>query len=154
VDNRRLQVVFNSCTRYVFNLRRFDHLSTHRDELLGMPLFTFYESRVLFIFFKLILTRRPTLIFVDVRNARSVRTSNYIFPSICPGALVVVRGIRLWNQLTLPIKDFFKEFNFEESNENRIKLLMEVILVHNLKGKKIALSVDSFEKTSIFFYAV
>jgi hypothetical protein len=80
VDNRRLQVVFNSWTRYVFNLRRFDHLSTraHRDELLGMPLCTFYESRVLSIFFKLILTRRLTFLFVDVRNARSVRTSNFI----------------------------------------------------------------------------
>jgi hypothetical protein len=28
VDSRRLQVYFNSCTRYVFNLRRYDHLST------------------------------------------------------------------------------------------------------------------------------
>jgi hypothetical protein len=42
VDSRRLQFAFNSCTRYVFNLRRFDHRSTHRDELLGMPLFTFF----------------------------------------------------------------------------------------------------------------
>jgi hypothetical protein len=29
VDSRRLQVAFNSCTRYVFNLLRFEHLSTH-----------------------------------------------------------------------------------------------------------------------------
>jgi hypothetical protein len=33
VDSRRLQVAFNSCTRYVFNLRRYGHLSTRRVSL-------------------------------------------------------------------------------------------------------------------------
>jgi hypothetical protein len=42
LDSRRLQVAFNSCTRYVFGIRRFDHLSVHRDVLLGMPLFFFF----------------------------------------------------------------------------------------------------------------
>jgi hypothetical protein len=41
VNSRRLQGAFNSCTRYGFNHRRFDHLSTHRDELLGMSLHFF-----------------------------------------------------------------------------------------------------------------
>jgi hypothetical protein len=31
VDSRRLQVAFKSCTRYVFNLCRYDHLSTRRN---------------------------------------------------------------------------------------------------------------------------
>jgi hypothetical protein len=41
-----------------------------------------------------------------------------------------------------------------EANEKRIKLLMEVIRNNNLKGKKLALSVDSFEKMLNFFYVV
>jgi hypothetical protein len=48
VDSRRLQVAFNSCTRYVINFRHFNHLSTHKDELLRMPDFTFYDFSVLF----------------------------------------------------------------------------------------------------------
>jgi hypothetical protein len=47
----------------------------------------------------------------------------------------------------IKLSNYFNEFKFEEANENRIKLLMEVIRVNNLKEKKIALSVDSFEKT-------
>jgi hypothetical protein len=39
VDSRRLQLTFNICTRYVFNLRRYDHLSTRRNEFLRVPLF-------------------------------------------------------------------------------------------------------------------
>jgi hypothetical protein len=83
----------------VFNLRRYDHLSTRKNELLDVPLFGYYDFRVLSFFFKLILTQRPDYLFADLIGARSVRTSNFIFPSVSPGASVLVRGIRLWNQL-------------------------------------------------------
>jgi hypothetical protein len=89
----------------VFNLRRYDHLSTHRNELLGVPLFDYYDFRVLSFFFKLILTQRPGYLFADLIGARSVRTSNFIFPSVSPRASVLGRGIRLWNQLPLAIKN-------------------------------------------------
>jgi hypothetical protein len=82
-----LQVAFNNCTRYVFNLCRYDHLSTRRNELLGVPLFDYY-FRVLSFFFKLILTQRPGYLVDDLIGARSVRTSNFIFPSVSPGASV------------------------------------------------------------------
>jgi hypothetical protein len=45
--------------------------------------------------FKWILMHRPGYLFADHIGARSVRTSNFIFPSVCPGASVLVRGIRL-----------------------------------------------------------
>jgi hypothetical protein len=48
VDSRRLQVAFNSSTRYVYNLRRYDHLSTRRNELLGVPFFIL----MIFVFFR------------------------------------------------------------------------------------------------------
>jgi hypothetical protein len=66
IDSRRLQVVFNSCTGYVFNLRRYDHLFTHRNELLGVPLFDYYDFRVFSFFFMLILMQRPGYLFADV----------------------------------------------------------------------------------------
>jgi hypothetical protein len=49
VDSRRLQLAFNSCTRFVFNLRRYDHLSTRRNELLVclfliIMIFVFFRS--------------------------------------------------------------------------------------------------------------
>jgi hypothetical protein len=34
-DARRLEVAFNCCIRYVFNIRRFDHISSHREVLLA-----------------------------------------------------------------------------------------------------------------------
>jgi hypothetical protein len=85
VDSRRLQVAFNSCTRCVFNLRRYDHLSTRRNDLLGLPLFDYYDFRVLSFFFKVILTQRPGYLFAELIGARSARTSNFIFSSVSPG---------------------------------------------------------------------
>jgi hypothetical protein len=41
-DARKLSVALNSCTRYVYNLRRFDHLGESRDVLLDMPLHIFF----------------------------------------------------------------------------------------------------------------
>jgi hypothetical protein len=54
VDSRHLQVAFNwinRCTRYVFNLCRYDHLSTSRNELLGVPLFDYYIFSYILVFF-------------------------------------------------------------------------------------------------------
>jgi hypothetical protein len=71
-----------------------DRLSTHKKELLGVPLLDYYDFRVLSFFFKLIPTQRPGYFFAELIGARSVRTSNFIFPSVSPGASMLVRGIR------------------------------------------------------------
>jgi hypothetical protein len=55
------------------------------NEFLVVPLFDYYDFRVL-PFFKLILTQQPGYLFADLIGARSVRTSNFIFPSVSPGA--------------------------------------------------------------------
>jgi hypothetical protein len=87
----------------VFNLRRYDHLSTRRNELLSIPLFDYYVFSVHSFFFKLILTQRPGYFFADLIGARSFRNSKFIFPSVNPGASVLVRAIRLWNQFPMAI---------------------------------------------------
>jgi hypothetical protein len=107
--------VFHSCTRFVFNLRRYGHLSTRRNELLGVPLFDYFDFRVLSFFFKLILTQRPGCLFADLIGVRSVGTSSFIFLSVSPGASVFARGICLWNQLPLAIKNVRSVAAFERS---------------------------------------
>jgi hypothetical protein len=75
---------------------------------LGVTVFDYYDFRVLTFLFKLILTQRPGYLFADLIGARSVRTSNFIFPSVSPGASVLVRGILLWKQLLLAIKNVLR----------------------------------------------
>jgi hypothetical protein len=62
----RLNFYAFECTRYVINLRRYDHLSVHMNVLLGMPLFVF-----LVVVFCLFFT--DWYIFSGLRRARSSR---------------------------------------------------------------------------------
>jgi hypothetical protein len=59
MDLDRLEVAFNSCTRYVFGLRRFDCLSTTRNFLLKMPFNLYFEYRVVSFLFRLVKSERP-----------------------------------------------------------------------------------------------
>jgi hypothetical protein len=86
-----------------------------------MPLFNYYSFRVLSFFFKLILTQRPGYLFPDLIGACSDRTSNFIFPSVSPEASVLVRGILLWNQLPLAIKNDRSVAAFERDVMERMR---------------------------------
>jgi len=103
-DARRLEVAFNSCIRYVFNLRRFDHISSHRDTLLGMPFKCFLRLRLHVFFFKLIKSGCPSYLFSDLVRG-SPRTLNYIMPVGGFRRAVLVSGMRLWNALPFHIKE-------------------------------------------------
>jgi hypothetical protein len=50
----------------VFNLRRYDHLFTHRVEILGVPIFDYNDFHVVPFFFKLILMQRSGYLFADL----------------------------------------------------------------------------------------
>jgi hypothetical protein len=87
-----------------------------------VPIFDYFDFRDLsFFFFKLILTQRSGYIFADLIGARSVRTSNFIFSSVSPGASVLLRGIRLWNQLPLAIKNLRSVAAFERAVMERMR---------------------------------
>jgi hypothetical protein len=80
-----------------------------------VPHFDYYDFRVISFFFKLILTQRPGYLYADLIGERSVRTSNFIFASVSPEASVFVWGIRLWDQLSLAIKNFRSVTAFERA---------------------------------------
>jgi hypothetical protein len=46
----------------------------------------------------------------------------------------------------------FNEFRFGETTNDRLELLMEVLLKYNLNGKKFWMNVNSFLKQSVFLY--
>jgi Reverse transcriptase (RNA-dependent DNA polymerase) len=103
-DARRLEIAFNSCIRYVFNIRRFDHISGYRDSLLGLPFKSFLLLRLNTFFFKLIKSGCPSYLFSDLIRG-SARTLNYVMPGGGHRKAVLASGVRSWNLLPSSIKE-------------------------------------------------
>jgi hypothetical protein len=104
MDLDRLEVAFNSCTRYVFGLRRFDCLSTTRNFLLKMLFNLFFEYRVVSFSFRLVKSERPVYLFSSLRRLGS-RTGNFDFLEPYHVGSVLARGVRFYNRLPRAIKD-------------------------------------------------
>jgi hypothetical protein len=108
----RLQVAFNSCTRYVFGLKLRDPFDPFRNALLGLPLSKYFDFRVVVFFFKIIFNKRPFYLYSQLSRG-SERTMNYLMPTVNPSGSVLVRGIKLYNSLPIPIRRSGSVANFE-----------------------------------------
>jgi hypothetical protein len=50
----RIERAINACTRFVFDLRRYDHLGDRRNILLGRSLKNYFNVRVAIFYYKLL----------------------------------------------------------------------------------------------------
>lgn len=112
---RHLQVCFNSCIRFIYNLRRFDHVSQFQRSIFDLSLSKFYQFQLLLFLFKLINFKEPQYLFESLVFSRSNRTNNIIIPvhhTNFMGNSFAVRGARLWNDLPHNLKSItlFSEF--------------------------------------------
>jgi hypothetical protein len=78
--NRRLNVAFNSCARYIFGVSRFQSISSYSAQILRVPLNTYFDFRRCSMMYRLITTRCPGYLSDRLRMARSTRTMNIIGP--------------------------------------------------------------------------
>jgi retron-type reverse transcriptase len=101
---RRLELAFNACIRYIFNLRRFDHISELEGEILGCGLFTYLEIRLAVFIHRISLYSAPPYLSAYLRFGPSPRHRLFVMPTPVPrtslrGDSTVYRGLRLWNFL-------------------------------------------------------
>jgi hypothetical protein len=105
----RLELAFNACTRYVFGLRRFDHISEFSRGILGYTLFEYFELRLACFILKIGLVAAPSYLSSLLVLGRSSRHRFITVPRPAPstrlrGDSTVYRGIRLWNVLPAAAK--------------------------------------------------
>jgi hypothetical protein len=97
-------LVFNACTRYVFGLRRFDHISGLLRDIPGNTLFEYLELRLACFIHKIGLVGAPSYLSFLLILSRSSR--NRFISVLRPAPSTSLRGdstvywcIRLWNAL-------------------------------------------------------
>ena len=73
IHERKLNILFNNVARYVFNRRRFDHISDASIRLYGLKFNDIIKTRSLIQLHKIIYTQRPSYLFHRLVFARTNR---------------------------------------------------------------------------------
>lgn len=111
----------NSIARFVFNVRRRDHISEYVRNLLGCSFYQFMSLRNLVFFYRIIKSGVPRFLRNKFTFSRSVRNKQILIPrtncSLYEKSFVV-RVARLWNHLPHDLRIFS-----HSNNVFRLKLL-------------------------------
>lgn len=106
--------------RYIYFLRKYDHVSSYCNLVIECNLFDYFDFRVCFLIRNLIKFKQPIYLYEKLQMAFNFR-KNYRF--IVPynnckaySNSAMIEGIILWNSIPLEIKqartknDFFNKF--------------------------------------------
>lgn len=114
----RLNLAFNCAIRFIFGLRRFDHVSPFVRRFLGCDLHTYFQIRVLIFLFKIISSRQPPYLYLKLCFARSTRNRQITIPAHASSVMdksFLVRAARLWNRLPSVLKNASSVADFKQS---------------------------------------
>lgn len=105
---RRLTLCYNSCLRFVFNLRKYDHISEVSDKLLNCKFDDYLECRACFFILNLIRNKSPEYLYEKLRFSFNFKENLRlkVINSKCKSLhdSVFVSGVRVFNNIPLKIK--------------------------------------------------
>lgn len=99
---KKINTVFNNITRYVFTLKKFDHISPYNSSILNMTLTQFLKYKSCMFIFKLLKFKSPQYLHNHITEACSSRSGNCIVPlhhSLQYHNSIFTGGITLFNCL-------------------------------------------------------
>jgi hypothetical protein len=104
---QNLQQIFNACTRFVTNRRKYDRISDVSTVVLGSSLGNFLNFRYVCFLKKILCKMTPTYLFDKINFGRSQRNINLLIP-LHRGSdrhlSFFVKIVKLWNMLPNDIK--------------------------------------------------
>jgi hypothetical protein len=122
----RLERLQNMCIRYIFSLRKYDHISEYRHQLQWKTMRERRDLHTLCLLYKILhnpsspnyLKQRFTFLSSHQRSLRSDQNNLLLIPSHRSkfySESFTVRAARLWNQLPLSIRGSQTIFTFKKS---------------------------------------
>jgi hypothetical protein len=111
----KLRLAYNSCARYVFGIRRSEHISGYSFRILGLPLAKYYSFRICCQMYKIVSTQKPDYLFRELQFGRSARLTNLIIRRhhfSATASSFFVRGAVLWNCLPVSVRGESSEGRF------------------------------------------
>ena len=104
---KKIERAINSCTRFVFDLRRIDDISPHRNVILGCSLVNHLKIRVTSFLHKIIKFKEPSYLFQSLTISSSLRNRNLLVPrnrTFYYNSSIFVAGARIWNTIPNSIR--------------------------------------------------
>lgn len=117
----KLKRVMNMVVRFVYGIKRREHISEHVELFLGTSFNNYVTLRNLMFFQKVMKSGRPVLLCDMFNFSRSIRNTQIFIPRIFCSIFersFVVRVARWWNQLPIELRVFS-----HSNNAFRLKLL-------------------------------
>lgn len=105
---RKVDVAFNDCIRFIYGLRRFDHVTPYKCLLLGCSLNSYLKRRALIFFYTLLKTGKPAYLREFFEFTTSLRNRNVLIPRFHNEDMessYLVQIARLWNVLPSNVQD-------------------------------------------------
>ena len=118
---KKIELLINSCIRYIYGLRKFDHISKYKNSIFGCSLKDYYDFRNCIFIYNILKSSEPNYISCKLKRLTSVRANNIELPVNRTNILnssFFVRGISFWNMLPLEIKTSPSLKKFKTSYKN------------------------------------
>jgi hypothetical protein len=80
-SQRRLNMAFRACLRYIHSLRGLDHVSHLETRVMGASLADYARIQLLSFLYKVLHDRHPCYLFSLFHFASSARTRNLVVPA-------------------------------------------------------------------------
>ena len=115
---RKLQFAVNNCARFVYNKRKYDHISHLSQNILGFSIINFLHIRNLLFMHKLVYSKTPHYLFCKLHFFHSNRVNNLILPNCklkSTSRMFFISAIKLWNSLPMYLKNESNYFKFKFS---------------------------------------
>lgn len=102
ISRTKLNRLFNNICRYVYRLRKYDHISSYTGRLYGVSLDNLFKIRALVLLHKIIYLKLPPYLFFRINFNRSNRGRLLIpfrYRTLASEWQFYIYSIRLWNSL-------------------------------------------------------
>jgi Reverse transcriptase (RNA-dependent DNA polymerase)/Endonuclease-reverse transcriptase len=103
----RINLAFNSCLRYIFNLRKNQHVSAYKSKVLGCPINEYIQYRSCLFLFFLLRDKSPSYLYNELKfpkypRARRIGVLPYRTEVLKTSFFVL--GCNLWNSLSNDVR--------------------------------------------------
>jgi len=123
---RFLQVSYNNCLRYIYGLRKYDHVSPYSNNIFGCSLRVNFQLRMVLFLYNVLKNQSPLYLFNKIKFVESVRTRQIVLPRVRTNIYhnsVLYNCFVLWNKLPVQIRSLNSFMLFKKQS---LEFLMSV----------------------------